>query len=117
MMTTENLKNLLKESLGEDFYFSISTITIGGVTLIVRLSGDLAKDWPHNIFQNSRYAIFSIDVNDGKIELISKRFDMPKFRKCKYKSEDSAAETLTNYIKKASQTVPFDWRQNSTVEP
>lgn len=81
-------------------HFKFSTSSLGGHTShFVHLSLDSKDNWTNNIFHNSRYAIFSI--SDGKVELISKHYNMPKFRKCNAKSEQNVAEKILNYCKSA----------------
>ena len=78
-------------------HLKVSTSSLGGSESgFVHLSLDKKEDWINNIFHNSRYAIFTIG-RDNKLELISKHYNMPKFRKCKVKSIENVAEKIRNY--------------------
>ena len=78
-------------------HLKVSTSSLGGSESgFVHLSLDKKEDWINNIFHNSRYAIFTVG-SDSKLELISKHYNMPKFRKCKVKSIEHVAEKIRNY--------------------
>lgn len=66
-------------------------------SLFIRASKDHQENWPYNIYENSRYGTFALH-NDGKMELISKGLNMPKFRKCKVKNLKEIAEKLIKYF-------------------
>lgn len=77
-------------------YIKVSESSLGGSTsFFIHLSLDKEQDWNYGIFHNSRYAIFSIQ--EGKLELISKGLNMPKFRKSPAKDEKSVAEKVLKY--------------------
>jgi hypothetical protein len=77
-------------------YVYIDESSLGGSTSkFIKISLDSRKDWSNGIYHNSRYAIFCI--RDEKIELISKHFNMPKFRKCKVKSDADIISKLIKY--------------------
>ena len=73
---------------------------LGGVeraSLCVKASLQSKNDWKNGILHNSQYAIFFLD-SDDKLTLISSGLDMPKFRKCKVKSLQHAAEKIVAYF-------------------
>lgn len=96
----DNLRSIIKslDPLSEIGYLSISYSDLGGTcSLFIHASLEKEEDWPYNIFHNSRYAIFSLD-RDGKMELLSKGLNMPKFRKCKVKNLTHIAERFIQYF-------------------
>jgi hypothetical protein len=78
----------------------VSLSSLGGAdksTMFLHLSADSKENWINGIYHNSRYAIFSLNCI-GKLELISKGFNMPKFRKCSVKGSLHAAEKIVKYF-------------------
>ena len=76
------IKELLSkcESIKE---FSVSQMALGGIpSVFVNVSLDSKDSWSNGIFQNSRYAQFSIH-NDMKLDQISVSYKLKKHRKCK----------------------------------
>lgn len=55
-------------------------------------------DWANGIFHNASYGIFCL--SDGKLELISKQYDMPKFRKCKCNDPEVAKIKILTWLNK-----------------
>lgn len=77
-------------------YVYIDESSLGGSTsTFIKISLDPKEDWNNKIYHNSRYAIFC--VSGGKLELISKYFEMPKFRKSVVKSDDDIVAKLIKY--------------------
>jgi len=77
-------------------YVYIDESSLGGITSkFIKISLDSREEWSNGIYHNSRYAIFYI--RDEKIELTSKHFNMPKFRKCKVKSDADIIRKLIKY--------------------
>jgi hypothetical protein len=86
------------DSLQEIKYISFDESNLGGnSSYFIRLSLDKKQDWANGIFHNSRYAIFSISPREGKIELLSKGAQMPKFRKSNIKNEANVANKIVTY--------------------
>jgi len=84
------------DDMQEIRYCKLSESNLGPTTsYFIHLSLDNKCNWINGIYHNSRYAIFSLQ--DGKLELISKHYQMPKFRKSKIKSEVNAAEKIVSY--------------------
>jgi hypothetical protein len=84
-----NLNNLFP-------YIEVDESSLGESTSkFIKISLDAKEDWSHGIYHNSRYAIFC--TRDGKMELISKHFNMPKFRKCNVKSGFDVVNKLIKY--------------------
>lgn len=84
------------DTLQEIRHLKVSESSLGGHTSnFVHLSLDDKSEWKNGIYHNSRYAIFAIQ--DGKLELISKGLDMPKFRKSKADNEAKVAEKIVKY--------------------
>lgn len=74
----------------------VRSILAGHESLFVRISLDPKDSWANGIFQNSRYAIFS--VSDSKVELISKSYELPKFRKVKIKNDEDVALKIMRWV-------------------
>ena len=62
-------------------------------------------EWQNGIFQNAHFAQFVYHVEEGKLSLIAKHYEMPKFRKCNVKCEEDCTLKLEEYVRKATQTV------------
>jgi hypothetical protein len=71
-------------------YYSVDGVGILGDThtKFIRASREDKSEWKNNIFHNSPFGIFRF--GDGKLELIARGTDMPKFRKCKCDSLEVA---------------------------
>lgn len=79
-------------------WHNVRSMNLGGnPARFIYVSKDYQSDWPNNIFHNSRYAIFSL--NEGKLELLSKDRDLPKFRKCAISSVEKALEKIDQWAK------------------
>ena len=100
------LTELLKQRLGDKFYYSVSYSDLGGddqASLMINVSLDNKENWPYGIYQNSRYANFSMH-GDSKLELFTKLYTMPKMRKCKIKTLEDAADKISNYLNNANNS-------------
>ena len=103
--TPEDLSTLIRsvDPVETIKHLRASKATLGGedrATLFVHASLQKKEDWSYNIFHNSPYGIFSISCDD-KMTLISSGPNMPKFRKCKIKSLQHAAEKIVAYFESA----------------
>ena len=90
-----NLQSI-KEELQDNFaHVAVSHMTLGGIpSVFINVSLDDKEQWTNGIFQNSRFAQFVIH-DDLKIEQMTKRHDLPKFRKVGIKSvHDLAAKVI-----------------------
>ena len=78
-------------------YFQTDESSLGGSTsTFIRVAVESPEDWNYNIFHNAHYGIFCL--RDNKLELISKHFEMPKFRKCKCNSFEIAQSKVQQWI-------------------
>jgi hypothetical protein len=98
----DNLSTLLRtlDTTGAIGYFDVSYSDLGGeerASLIVRATSGKKEDWLYNILQNAHFAMFHL-YHDGGMELFAKHHRCPKFRKCKVKSLQHAAEKITAYF-------------------
>jgi hypothetical protein len=93
-MITREFAQSISEALKnhEEFYSRVSYSDPG----MVYISCSLDKTWFNGIFENSRYVRFVI--SEGKIEVLSKRFDMPKFRKKPAKDLDKVLSLVLDYL-------------------
>lgn len=100
---SEQFKEQLKDACPY-IYVSFDNIIAANRHFIIKGNLQRREDWPHGIWQNSPYFMFTVDVmNNGKITLsiYSKGIGMPKFRK-KTVSDIQQIEklivSLKNYI-------------------
>ena len=74
--------------------------TLGGearASLMLVIGFDPKETWVNNIFENSRYARFHLH-HDGKLEMFV-RSGVAKFRACRVKNVEHAAQKLVAWIK------------------
>lgn len=80
-------------------YFSTDISKLGGhESTFIRVALESQDDWSYGIFHNAHYGIFRFA--DNKLELISKHFEMPKFRKCNCNSFEAAKQKVTEWLSK-----------------
>ena len=68
-------------------------------SVFFHVSCDAPNTWINNIFHNSRYGIFHMYTEGGKLklELTSSGLDTIKFRKCTVKSEDGGRNKIAQW--------------------
>ena len=71
-------------------------------SVFFHVSCDAPESWINGIFHNSRYGIFHLKTENGKLklELTSKGLNTDKFRKATVKSEDHAIEKIRTWVSK-----------------
>ena len=81
------------------FVRSESTLS-SSTSVFFHVSCDTPDTWQNGIFHNSRYGIFHLKNEGGKlkIELTSKGLNTNKFRKATVKSEDHAVEKIKAWM-------------------
>ena len=82
-------------------HFFRSESTLGGYTSVCfKVSCDAQAQWQNGIFHNSRYGIFFLREEGGKLklELTSKGLDTAKFRKATVKSEEHAINKVLQWM-------------------
>ena len=82
-------------------HFYRSESTLGNHTSVCfKVSCDTQAQWQNGIFHNSRYGIFFLREEGGKLklELTSKGLDTVKFRKCTVKSEEHAINKVLQWM-------------------
>ena len=69
-------------------------------SVFFHVSCDTPETWINNIFHNSRYGIFHLHTENGKlkIELTSKGLGTEKFRKATVKSEEHAINKILQWM-------------------
>ena len=69
-------------------------------SIFFHVSCDAPETWINNIFHNSRYGIFHLYTEGGKLklELSSKGLNTEKFRKCTVKSETGAVNKILQWM-------------------
>ena len=98
----DKLADRLKKDLHAAFV-STQVATLGGIhrpSVLVAVSLDEKKNWPNNIFENSRYCRFHIHY-DGVIDQFARDYHIQdKFRKTRFKSIDDVAGKINAYLEK-----------------
>ena len=85
-------------------HFKRSTSPLGTESVFFHVSCDAPEAWVNNIFHNSRYGIFHLKTEKGKLklELTSKGLNTEKFRKATVKNEDQAVEKICAWVNKVT---------------
>ena len=81
------------------FKRSTSTLSLSD-SVFFHVSCDSPDAWVNNIFHNSRYGIFHLKTENGKLklELTSKGLNTNKFRKATVKSEEHAINKILQWM-------------------
>ena len=82
-------------------WVSVQKPALGGgeVYLIIKLSLDPEKDWIYDQYQNSRFAMITVNAN-GVMEMFASSGKVKNMRKTKFKSVKDAVQKINNWIKK-----------------
>ena len=83
------------------FVRSESTLS-SSTSVFFHVSCDTPNTWQNGIFHNSRYGIFHLKTEKGKLklELTSKGLNTEKFRKATVKSEEHAINKVLEWMGK-----------------
>ena len=85
-------------------YFNRTVGHLSGTedNVFFHVSLDAKKDWSYGIFHNSRFGIFNMYPEKGKlkVELIAKGLNTEKFRKVTVKSEAHAINKILEWMGK-----------------
>ena len=82
-------------------HFFRSESTLGNSSSVCfKVSCDAQSQWQNGIFHNSRFGIFFLCEEGGKLklELSAKGLDTIKFRKCTVKSESGAVNKILQWM-------------------
>ena len=84
--------------LAPHFVRSESTLS-ASTSVFFHVSCDTPDTWVNKIFHNSRYGIFHLHTEKGKlkVELSSKGLNTAKFRKATVKNEEQAIEKIRSW--------------------
>ena len=76
-------------------------------SIFYHVSADMEDTWANGIYHNSRYGIFHLHTENGKLklELSSKGLKTLKFRKSTVKSEKEAVMKVREWVKKTQLEV------------
>ena len=99
----QDVKKKLFDNIDFDYKY-IQHSTLGGkenIAILINVSKDKRENWYNDIYQNSNFANFYLD-NKGNLELFSKHYQMPKFRKAKNKSINDVILKLEKYFTKVA---------------
>ena len=91
-------------------HFYRSESSLGNHTSVCfKVSCDAQESWINGIYHNSRYGIFFLREEKGKLklELTSKGLDTIKFRKCTVKSEEGAINRILAWMGDIMETSVF----------
>ena len=83
-------------------HFKRSVSPLGTESVFFHVSCDAENTWQNGIFHNSRYGIFHLHTEKGKLklELTSKGLGTEKFRKATVKSESHAINKVLEWMGK-----------------
>ena len=83
-------------------HFKRSPAPLGSDTIFYHVSCDAPTTWENGIYHNSRYGIFHLHTEGGKLklELISKGLGTEKFRKATVKDEQHAINKVLEWMGK-----------------
>ena len=89
--------------LAPHFVRSESTLS-ASTSVFFHVSCDTPDTWVNKIFHNSRYGIFHLHTEKGKLklELTSCGLGTIKFRKATVKSEDHAVQKISDWVSKVT---------------
>ncbi len=82
-------------------HFYRSEYSLGNHTSVCfKVSCDAQESWEYGIFHNSRFGIFFLSEEKGKLklELSAKGLNTIKFRKCTVKSEEGAINKILQWM-------------------
>lgn len=82
-------------------HFKRTTSTLSSSeSVFFHVSCDTPETWINSIFHNSRYGIFHLKTENGKLklELTSKGLNTEKFRKATVKSEEHAINKILQWM-------------------
>ena len=83
------------------------TSSLGGpehTTVMIRATLEPEDKWPHGIWQNAKYMMFSFEQN-GTLELFNRSHKIgAKFRKTRVKSVDDAVAKINAFVQVAGET-------------
>jgi hypothetical protein len=107
MFTVNDIDGMAKEIKSglKAPFVNVSKSTLGGaerVSIFIKVSLDKPEDWTNNIYQNSRHAMFRVGSDDGSLELSTKHYSLPKFRKAKFKNTKDIIAKINKWIDSAS---------------
>ena len=91
-------------------HFFRSIMSLGPTeSICFKVSCDAQAQWQNGIYHNSRYGIFFLREEGGKLklELTSKGLDTIKFRKCTVKSEAGAVNKILQWMGAIMETSVF----------
>ena len=102
LCNTNNMKNNQTEAMFQTRSYSELA---GHESVFFNVALEGKEEWPNGIFQNAHFAQFVYHVEEGKLSLIAKHYEMPKFRKCNVKCEEECLPKLQEYARKSLQLV------------
>lgn len=94
----DELRGLLADKVP---FLSIKLATLGGIeraSIMFLICLDHPDTWPNKIMENSRYARFSAESPENKLQMFSGGYLLAKFRKCKVDSVEAIAGKLIKWI-------------------
>ena len=86
---------------------SVSKSTLGGdhnVAIMIKVTVEPEKDWPHKILQNARFGMIRI-ATDGTMEMFASGHKIKNMRKTKIKTPRDIISKINAWIKKVDEEV------------
>jgi len=88
-------------------WISVQSSNLGGdknVAILIKLTLEKEKDWPHNILQNASYGMLRI-ATDGTMEMFASDRRVKNMRKTKIKSAKDVVSKINTWIKQVGEEV------------
>jgi len=88
-------------------WVSVQSSNLGGdknVAILIKLTLEKEKDWPHNILQNASYGMLRI-ATDGTMEMFASDRRVKNMRKTKIKSAKDVVSKINTWIKQVGEEV------------
>ena len=93
---------------------SVAKSTLGGdknVAILIKLTLEAEKDWPHKILQNATYGMIRIGT-DGTMEMFASDRKVKNMRKTRIKSAKDVVSKINTWIKQVDEDVVLDEKKS-----
>ena len=108
-MPYTNYINTKQPMTAAPFFHKSEAYLTGSDSVFFKVSCEAQEAWENGIFHNSRFGIFMLHTEGGKLklELSAKGLDTIKFRKCTVKSEAGAINKILQWMGDIMETSVF----------
>jgi len=97
---------------------SVSKSSLGGdenVAIMIKVTVEPEKEWPHKILQNASYGMIRI-ATDGTMEMFASGHKLKNMRKTKVKSARDVVSKINTWIKKVDEEFIEEAKSSSDYE-